>query len=236
MDQHYKTSAYTKKKEKRKKRSPQNKTQSGERARGTATCRVYLLCCMFVTAPTFQVERSPLKAPAEENTVHHRKKKKSKIIIRVGVEEKERRENMDQHYKTSVYTKKKEKRKKRSPQNKTQSGERARGTARVYLLCCMFVTAPTFQAERSPLKAPAEENTVHHRGKKRKSNKEREEKTWIQINITVHTKKGKRKKVQPNKDPILEKEEEKVVYVLDFMVVTAPTFQAEMFAFKELLP
>ena len=38
--------------------------------------RVYVLCCVFA-ASTFQVDRSPLKAPVLENTVHHRKTKKS---------------------------------------------------------------------------------------------------------------------------------------------------------------
>jgi hypothetical protein len=52
---------------------------------------VYLLCSMFVTAPTFQAERSPLKAPAKENTVHHRKKKKSKIITCRGERKREER-------------------------------------------------------------------------------------------------------------------------------------------------
>ena len=40
--------------------------------------RVYVLKYMFVTFPTCQVERSPLKAAASANTAPHSNKEKSK--------------------------------------------------------------------------------------------------------------------------------------------------------------
>jgi hypothetical protein len=58
-------------------------------------------------------------------------------------------------------------------------------------------------------------------------------------NITVHTKKRKeerKKKEAQTKRTDLGGRGERCVYVLQDISVTAPTFQAEMFAFKELLP
>ena len=40
--------------------------------------RVYVLYAMFVTSPTCQVERLPLKSPALENTAQHNNKEKFK--------------------------------------------------------------------------------------------------------------------------------------------------------------
>ena len=57
---------------------------------------------------------------------------------------KERRENMDQNEHQQCTPKKGKEEKKKHPNKK-----------RVYVLYAMVVTAPTFHAERSPLKAPA---------------------------------------------------------------------------------
>ena len=43
---------------------------------------MYVLPDISVTAPTFQVERSPLKAPVLENTVHHRNKNAVKNAVK----------------------------------------------------------------------------------------------------------------------------------------------------------
>ena len=46
--------------------------------------RVYVLFCMSVTSPTCQVERSPMKEPATQNTAPQRQKKKGQEKKGVG--------------------------------------------------------------------------------------------------------------------------------------------------------
>ena len=100
---------------------------------------------MFVTPPTSQVERSPLKSPAPLNTAPHNNKEKSKD--KNGLEKKEERAL----FKNIINASKKGRKEKRSCQKKTdiEEGEKE------YVLAFMVVTFPTSHVERSLLKAPA---------------------------------------------------------------------------------
>ena len=56
------------------------------------------------------------------------------------------------------------------------------------------------------------------------------------INISAHKKRKEEQRSPQTKDPDLGEGGGKSMYVLAPMFLTAPTFQAEMFALKELLP
>ena len=105
----------------------------------------------------------------------------------------------------------------------------------MYVLCCMVVTFPTCQVERSPLKAVAKANTAPHSNKKKSKDKNglkrKKERALFKNTISAATERRRGKEKQPKKDPILERGEERV-YVLRSMVVTCLTCQAEMLALK----
>ena len=102
---------------------------------------------------------------------------------------------------TLVHTKTRKGEKKKHPNKKTRSW-REREEKSVYVLYDIFVTAPTFQAERLPLKTWAKVNTAPQeqrspmikRGTKR-----------IKINISANQKKERGKKKLPNKKTILKR-------------------------------
>ena len=106
-----------------------------------------VLSFIVVTFPTCQVERSPLKAPAPENTAPQSNKEKSNN--KNGIEKKKRREHCS---KIELVPAQKKEGKKERDKKKTRSW---RGRGRVYVLDDMIVTSPTCHLERSPLKSPA---------------------------------------------------------------------------------
>ena len=112
-----------------------------ERERG----KVYVLCFMVVTFPTCQVERSPLKALAPQNTAPSNQEKSKDTN---GLEKKKRREHCS---KIELVLPQKEEGKKKQ-QRKDPIYRRGE---RVYVLPNMVVTFPTCHLERSPLKSPA---------------------------------------------------------------------------------
>ena len=115
--------------------------------------RVYLLAYMVVTFLTCQAERLPLKVPAPANTAPQQQKEKSK----------------DKYRLKKRIRAKTIKRKKR--QTKKDPILWRGGGGRMYVLLAMFITSPTCQVERSPLKAPARANTAPHSNKEKSKDK-----------------------------------------------------------------
>ena len=122
--------------------------------------RVYVLFHMVITFPTSHVERSPLKAPASENTAPYQQKEKSKDEN--GLEKKKEERAL---YKNRINSADRDRREIEAAKKKDPILKR--GEERVYVLDSMFITFPTCQAERLPLKAPASQNTAPHSTKEK---------------------------------------------------------------------
>ena len=117
-----------------------------------------LLSNMVVTFPTCHVERSPLKAPAASNTVHH-SSNKEKSNDKNGLKKKEERALFKNRISAAMHMHRK---KKWKIEEKTRSWRVVERGGRVYMyvLDPMCTTFPTCHLDRSPLKAPAPSNTA----------------------------------------------------------------------------
>ena len=144
--------------------------------------------------------------------------------------EKKRGESMEKIEIVSTGTKEKETAEKRPDLG--QGREEKIVYMYMYVLAYMVVTFPTSQAERSQLKSPAVRNTAHHTQQQRKvrikMGQKRERSFFVQKEIQSDTKVRRKKK-----SPILDTWGKSVhVHVLDSMVVTFPTFHAEISPLK----
>ena len=88
----------------------------------------------------------------------------------------------------SASAKKEEEKQKTETNKKTRSW---RGEAKIYVLFAMFITLPTCQVERSPLKAPAPRNTAPHENTMSwKKKRKREHCLKIELVLPQKKKKG----------------------------------------------